>query len=173
MKTGRVYFYLSVFLFILSSTTAFAAGKSVRPCATADLVGTWDMKSINSKIKAGPNDAFVWPYQRFTFDARGGVKQIASVKPLEQDKKSLDRFNNELTTSLYHVDAKGVLTISKLESPTPERCLCAYVVADVPAEVIAKVPEAKRANLPQKGNVALTYVNAKGKPVLVKALKKI
>jgi len=139
----------------------------------SDLVGTWEMKSLNSKIKTNPKDPFTWPYQRVIFDKKGDVKEMTSQKTIEGDRAVIQKFENTLSTSKYSLDERGVLSITKLELTYPEKCLCAYVTKDLPPGVLAKIPEAKKAALPKRGDILLTYFGKDGKPYLSKSLRKL
>ena len=153
---------------------ALAAGqKGVRPCFVSDLIGVWEMKNINAKIKIDPKDSFGWPYQRIAFDRKGDVKQVASTTPLEGNKVVIQKFNRAASTSKFSLDERSVLSITKLESPNPERCLCSYVTRDLPAEALAKLPASRRDQMPRQGDMVLTYMNRNGQPVVIKSFKKV
>src|SRR3989338_923235 len=109
--------YLTIVLMGFSITaSASQTHKGVRACLTSDLVGTWEMKNINAKIKLNPNDSFGWPYQRFAFDRRGDVKQMASTTPIEGDTSLIEKFNRVASISKFSLDERVVLSITKLES---------------------------------------------------------
>lgn len=164
-------FILSSFLFV--SSEAAAAAKSARPCLTSDLIGSWEMRNIKTKVKLKEDDAFGWPQQRMVFDRRGDVKQVMSQVALENDPATLKKFNNTAFTSSFVVNDRGILAITKIESPVPETCLCSFIITGVSAEVIAKIPEAKRNELPKPGDIVLTYLTQKGQPIVVKTFRKI
>ena len=154
--------------------TAFAASqKAVRPCFMSDLLGTWEMRNINAKVKIDPKDPFTWPYQRIAFDRKGDVKQVTSTTPIEGNKALIQRFNRMASTSKFTIDEGSILTITKLESSNPERCMCSYAMKDLPAQVLAKLPESKRGQIPHQGDIVLTYVNRNGQPVLIKSFRKV
>lgn len=152
---------------------AMSAEKGVRPCLTSDLIGTWELRNISSRIKIGPDDSFGWPYQRFAFDIRGDVKEMVSTTPIESNKAAVQKFEKTASTSKFMVNERGVLTITKIESPQPEQCMCAYAIKDVPAEKLVKIPESKRALIPHLGDVVLTYLNRSGQPLVIKSLRKV
>ncbi len=178
MKRSRICIFLcGVFCVFLADAVPAAQpapGQKVgRACVMSDLVGTWEMKSLNSKIKTNPKDPFAWPYQRFIFDKKGDVKEMTAQIPIEGNRAAIQKFENSLSLSRYSLDERGVLSITKLELHYPERCLCAYVTRDLPPEALAKIPEAKKAKLPKKGDILLTYFGKDGKPTLSKILRKI
>ena len=155
-------------------TTLFAeTSKGVRPCTMSDLIGTWEMKNINAKIKIDPKDSFGWPYQRFAFDKKGDAKEMTSTTPIESNSAVIKRFNNAVSLSKFTVNERGILSISKIESPNPEICMCSYATKDVPPEILEKIPDSKRVQIPHKGDIVLTYLNPKGQPVLMKSFRKI
>ena len=173
------YFFVLVLTFAFLSGAVFAAPppapaqKTGRTCLVSDLVGTWELKGFNSKTKVDPKNPSTWMYQRFLFDKKGNVKEMTSREPIEGNKAAVRKFENALSTSKYGLDERGILSVTKLELPYPEKCLCIYVMKDLPPETIAKVPEAKRAGLPRKGDVLLTYFGRDGKPHLSKNLRRV
>ena len=166
-------------LFLMASSIGFAATasaanqKGVRPCFISDLISTWEMRSINTKVKINPKDPFGWPYQRVAFDRKGDFKQVASMTPIEGNMGLIQKFNRAASTSRFSLDEKSILSITKLDSPNPERCLCSYVTRDLPAEALAKLPVAKRDQMPHQGDIVLTYMNQNGRPAVIKSFKKV
>ncbi len=168
-----VWSFLFVFLGGYQCSVFAATEKGVRPCFMSDLIGTWDMRDINTKIKIDPKDSFAWPYQRLMFDRKGDVKQVISTTPISTDKALINKFNKAASTSKYSIDEGSVLSITKLESPNPERCMCSYVTKDLPAEALVKLPAAKRDQMPHQGDIVLTYVDRNGRPIVIKSFKKV
>ncbi|OIO37023.1 MAG: hypothetical protein AUJ72_05340 [Candidatus Omnitrophica bacterium CG1_02_46_14] len=165
---------LLIFLILGTADNAWTAqSKNVRPCFMSDLMGTWEMRNVTSKIKIDPKDSFVWPYQRITFDRKGDVKQVTSTTPFQGNQAVIKKFNESASTSKYSIDESSVLSLTKLENPNPERCLCSYVTKNLPAEVLLKLPATKRDQMPHEGDIVLTYMNRGGKPVVIKTFKKI
>ena len=153
--------------------TTYAEQKTGRGCTAADLLGTWDMVGMNSRVTSKDNkDPFLWPYQHFSFDAKGHVKQMSLEHSILSDKAALQKFENTLSTTRYSVNGQGLLSFARFESPNPEKCFCTYVTQDFPASVTAKVPESKKALLPRKGDVVLSYLDKDRKPLLSKTLRK-
>lgn len=166
--------YLTIVLTGFSVTaSASQTQKGVRACLTSDLVGTWEMKNISAKIKINPNDSFGWPYQRFVFDRRGDFKQMASTTPIEGDKPLIEKFNRAASISRFSLDERGILSITKLESREPERCMCGYATKEAPPEVLAKLPDSKKSQVPHQGDIVLTYMTRGGQPVVIKCLRRI
>ena len=110
MKFWRVT--LGLFLMVswigLAGTASAAAQKGVRPCFVSDLIGTWEMRNINTKIKIDPKESFGWPYQRIAFDRKGDVKQVASTTPIEGNKALIQKFNRSASTSKFSLDEGSV-----------------------------------------------------------------
>lgn len=175
MRFRKIQILVMTVVLMGFSVTASASQpqKGVRACLTSDLIGTWEMKNINAKIKINPNDSFGWPYQRFTFDRRGDFKQLASTTPIEGNKSLVEKFNKAASISRFSLDERGVLSISKLESQEPERCMCGYAMKEVPAEVLVKLPDSKKSQVPHQGDIVLTYMTRDGQPVVIKCLRKI
>ncbi|GEM_PF-2654947 len=175
MKLWR--FYLGLFLTVSSigfmENASAEARKGVRPCFVSDLMGTWEMRNITAKIKIDPKESFAWPYQRIAFDRKGDVKQVVSTTPIEGNKAVIQNFNKAASTSKFSLDEGSILSITKLESPNPERCLCSYVTKDLPAEALAKLPASKQGAMPHQGDIVLTYMNRNGQPVVIKSFKKV
>lgn len=160
-------------LWAAAADNAFGASqKTIRPCFVSDLLGTWEMKNISAKIKINPGDPFAWPYQRIAFDRKGDVKQVTSTSPIEGNTALIHKFNQSASTAKFAVDEGSILTITKLESPNSERCMCSYVMKDLPAEALVKLPESKRGQIPHQGDIVLTYANRSGQPILIKSFRK-
>ena len=171
----RAMSILTLFIF-LSGLSSFAwpsGQKGVRSCLTSDLMGTWELRNMNTKIKIDPNDPFGWPYQRFSFDRRGDVKEMMSTTPIEGNKSAVKKFENAASTSKFSLDERGILSVSKIESPLTERCACNVATKDIPADLLAKLPASKRAQVPHQGDLVLTYMDRNGQPVIIKSLRKL
>ena len=174
MKFKGLCFFITAICLSATLSPSWAAGnKGVRACLTSDLIGVWDMQSINTKVKLDPNSSFGWPYQRFSFDRRGDVKEMMSTTPIAGDKAAMQKFENAASTSKFSLDERGILSISKIESPEPEHCACSIAIKEVPAEMLAKLPEAKRALIPHQGDLILTYMSRGNKPVVIKSLRRV
>lgn len=158
----------------LSTKMSMAAERPSRPCTPADLAGIWEMKSMTGEMKGmKPSDPFLAAYQRYRFTADGKMMHVVSVTPIAGNKALESRIKNSLLTSTYTLDPTGILTIYKIESAQPERCLCANVLEEPAAEKLAGLLPEKRTMIPLKGDVMLTYLDGQGKPVLGKILKKL
>ncbi len=142
-----------------------------RPCLASDLTGTWLMKSITGTIKIDKKDPFLWSNQVFVFEADGHVKELASDKAIVPS--AIQKLESAPATSSFTLNPKGILSITKIERSTPEKCACLFMTQNVPEALSAKVPDARRSQLPAKGDVMLSYLGKDGKPVLTKSLKKI
>lgn len=147
--------------------------KPGRPCKASDLVGTWQLKTLVAQARLNKKDPFVWDHQRVRFTADGGTAQIVSEKPLDQDPAALKRFAESLTVSTYAVDERGILSVSKLESPDPENCLCVIATADPSPAALAKLKPEQLARAPKKGDLLLTYLGSNRKPLLTKVFRKV
>ena len=157
----------------LAASSAWAGDKS-RACTPKDLAGIWEMKSMTGETKkVNPSDPFLSPYQRFRFTADGKMTHMVARRPIAGDPTLESLIENTLLLSTYNLDPKGVLTVFKIESSNPEKCLCTYLLADPPAEKLAQLPPEKRAMVPTKGDVMLTYLSADGRTLVGKTLKKI
>ncbi|HTL70500.1 MAG TPA: hypothetical protein VL404_04325 [Candidatus Eisenbacteria bacterium] len=163
---------LVLFASLFCVSPSWAVGHS-RPCLEKDLVGTWQMRSINTKLKLDSRDPFAAPYQWFIFDAQGRFKQMTSSEPIAGKSDLIRQFEERIPTTRYALDAKGMITLTRIETPNPEVCVCTYVLEGVPEDKLAAIPEAQRWNVPQKGDLILTYPNGEGKPVLAKSLRRV
>ena len=101
------------------------------------------------------------------------AQQMAVRAIAEGNKAVIQKFNKSASTSKFSLDEGSVLSITKLESANPERCLCSYVTKDLPAEALAKVPATKRGLMPHEGDIVPTYVNQSGQPVVIKTFRKV
>ena len=155
---------------MLCAVTVFAAEEKVsRPAVKKDLVGTWELVSVRPIHDA--SDPVFYPYQRYVFNADASMKYMVSEKPFT--KEWLDKFVKQPREIDYRVDEKGVLSLIWQNKPHQESAICAYGLKDVPAEVLAKVPEGKRKGLPKKGDLTLSFLNSQGKIAYQKVLTRV
>lgn len=172
MRSRRRIVFISIAALFLSSHVEAAtplAGKVSKPCTKAELVGVWEMVSVMPAVSK--KDPVFYPHQRFVFNGDSSMKVMTSEKPF--DAKVLAAFKSQPTEIDYSLDAKGILTMSWSRRPHTELAICAYVLQDVPPDMLKKIPTEKRAGIPKKGNVTLSFVGRNGKIVYQKVLKKI
>ena len=153
---------------LLWGSASFAADKASRPAAKADLIGVWDMVSV--KPVYDKTDPVFFPYQRLVFNSNSSMKTMSSEKPFT--KEWLDKFQKQPAEVDYSLSDKGLLTLTWQSRPHNEQAICAYVLSDVPPQVLAKIPAAERAHLPKKGNITLSYISNEGKIAYQKIFKK-
>ena len=143
--------------------------KMSRPATKADLVGVWEMASVQPIHDK--NDPVFFPYQRFVFGGNASMKFISSEKPFT--KEWLDKFKKQPAEIDFSVNEKGVLTLSWQKIVHAEKALCTYVLKDVPVEVLLKLPAERKKGLPKKGNLTLSFLNKDGRIAYQKVLSKI
>ncbi len=157
-------------LFVCSVSAVFAGGDVVsRPAVKKDLVGTWEMVSVRPMHE--PGDPVFYPYQRFVFNSDASMKYMVSQKPFT--KEWLDKFVKQPREIDFRVDEKGVLWMIWQNKPHQEMAICAFVLKDVPADVLAKVPVDIRKGLPKKGDLTLSFLNRQGKIAYQKVLTRV
>src|SRR5262245_42324996 len=82
----------SLFLVLAAGYPALAAKeRASRPAVKADLVGTWDMVSVQPVHDK--KDPVFYPYQRFVFNPDASMKFMVSDKPFTKDW--LDKFKKQ------------------------------------------------------------------------------
>ena len=155
--------------FLFLATPASGADKLSRPCQKEDIIGTWEMVSV--KPVRDKTDPVFFSYQRFVFNKDSSMKFMTSEKPLT--KEWLDKFQKQPAEIDYSLNEKGILTLTWHSRPYSELALCAYVLSDVPTDVLAKIPPADRGHMPKKGNIALSYFDSAGRIAYQKILTRI
>lgn len=161
---------IALVLFSAVLPAALAADEKMsRPASKADLVGTWEMASVQPVHDK--NDPVFFPYQRFMFGANSSMKFISSEKPFT--KEWLNKFKKQPAEIDFTVNEKGVLTLSWQKVSHAENILCSYVLKEVPAEVLSKLPAERRKGLPKKGDLTLSFLNSSGRIAYQKVLSKI
>ena len=168
-KFFRAMFVVAVLAQTSAAFSAPAADPASRPASKKDLVGTWDMVSVRPAANA--SDPGLYPYQRFVFNSDASMKYMTSKDPFTAEW--LDRFRKQPAEIDYRVDEKGILSLMWQKQSHEENALCAYVLKDVPPDLMAKIPQAKRAGLPKRGDIAVSFLNSKGKIAYQKVLTKI
>lgn len=60
-----------------------SAEQATRPCKRGDLIGTWVLARMRaaSGFKVDRNDRRYFEHQRFVFEALGGFRHLASIRP--------------------------------------------------------------------------------------------
>ncbi len=165
-RTMALFFILST---IHVSATFAETQKASRACAKQDLIGIWEMVSV--KPIHDKQDPVFFPYQKFVFNKDSSMKFMASEKPFTKDW--LDKFQKQPAEIDYSLNEKGVLTLTWHSRAHTELAVCAYVLSDVPPEILAKIPPSERGHLPKKSNATLSYLNGNGKIAYQKILKKV
>jgi hypothetical protein len=129
-----------------------------RACATADLMGTWEMQgmSVDRSETVDPANALYFRYQRYVFRQDGTVKHVAAPKPPADPKGPAPT----PTTSKWKIDQRGWLVIQPPGNAKPQESLCALVTRDMPG------PTA-----PRRGDVLLSYMRD-NHPIVQKLLRK-
>lgn len=144
-----------------------------RPCKPTDLSGTWVMRGLTLAAQpVNSDDPGLSPYQRYFFDQKGRIKHLVADRLLSDEDPALVKFSKMGATSTYTLDQRGLLKIQHLESAFPEQCLCTVVLRDPDPVSMEKLDVSKRERIPKKGEIVLTYLDRKGKPVLTKSLMK-
>ena len=161
--------WIFAMLMFVSCVCIADTGKASRAATKADIVGTWDLVSVKPLLDK--KDPVFFPYQRFVFDADSSMKSMVSDKPFT--KEWLDKFERQPREIDYSLNGQGLLTLTWQTQAHSEMAVCAFVLKDVPADVLAKMPETQRGSLPKKGNVALSFLNSQGKLAYRKVLTKI
>ena len=155
---------------LLVSQAVFAeTNKASRPAVKKDLVGTWDMVSVRPVYDG--SDPVFYEHQRFVFNPNASMKFIASERPFS--KEWLDKFRKQPAEIDYSIDEKGLPTMMWQKMPHQEKAIAAYVLQDVPADVLAKLPAERRKGLAKKGDLTVSFLNSKGRIAYQKVLTRI
>ena len=156
-------------LALFSLPACAAEEKASRPALKKDLVGTWELVSVRPVHDA--QDPAFYPYQHFEFNSNSSMKFMTSEDPFT--KGWLDKFRKQPAEIDYRLDEKGLLTLMWQKRPHEERAICAYVLRDVPSDVLAKLSQDRRKDLPKKGDLSLSFLNGKGGIAYQKVLKRV
>ena len=168
MRIGKISLWVCAGLLFLAAS-ASAAEKASRSCTKEDLIGVWEMTSV--KPVFDKSDPVFYPHQKFVFNKDSSMKFITSEKPITKEWQ--DKFNKQPTEIDYTLSNKGLLTLTWQSRPHNEQAICAYVLNDVPQDILAKIPAEERSGLPKKGNVTLSYLSREGKIAYQKILKEV
>ena len=169
MAKRSLFGVFAAFVLLAASLAQADQEKVSRPAVKADLIGSWDMVSVQPV--RDKNDPVFFPYQRFLFNPNASMKFMSSDRPFNQEW--LEKFKKQPAEIDYTLDEKGVLTISWQKRLHIESVLCTYVLKDVPVEVISKLPSERRKGLPKKGNITLSFLSSDGHIAYQKVLSKI
>ncbi len=153
--------FLSVVFFSNIAHADNKPSKDFRPCTQSDLIGTWDVISLQSPTPIDKNNPYFFRYQRFVFQKDGKVRHMTTTEPITEDWFQMMLLAP--ATSTFRVDQEGVMTIQKKAAPS-EHALCTYNLLDV------RSPD----NQPvfMNGDILLT-TKIDGKIVLQRNLRKV
>lgn len=152
-----------------SAAQAAAGGPASRPATKKDLVGTWELVSVRPVHDA--KDPVFYPYQRYIFKADSGMKYMTSDKPFT--KEWLDKFRRQPSEIDFRMNERGLLTMIWEKRAHQENAVCAFVLRDIPQDVLAKLPAERRKGLPKKGDLTLSFLNSGGHIAYQKVLSRV
>lgn len=155
---------------LMMAVVAYAANPKVsQPATKANLVGAWDLVSV--KPVHDKKDPAFYSYQRYVFNSDSSMRFMVSDVPFT--KEWIDKFKKQPNEINYTVSEKGILTLTWNNKPFTESAIAAYVVQDMPKDVIEKLPASEKAKLPRKGNIVLSFLNKSGKIAYQKVFSKV
>ncbi len=158
-----------VFGMLISITANAVSPKVSEPATKKNLVGTWDLVSV--KPVHDKKDPAFYPYQRYVFNSDSSMKFMVSDAPF--NKEWVDKFKKQPNEINYTVSEKGILTLTWSNKPFTESVVAAYVVQDMPKEVIERLPVFEKAKLPRRGNIVLSFLNKSGKIAYQKVFSRV
>ena len=138
---------------------------TLRPCARADLLGTWEVVRMGAApgFKFDRADPEYSPFQRYVFDANATARHLTSDAAITPDAHRALVERAPATT--WAVDETGRLQLLKDGAAAPEAATCAVLVK----EVVSR--EGGIPGLP--GDLLLTHADAGGKPAVRRQLRKL
>jgi hypothetical protein len=134
-----------------------------RSCATADLVGRWEMVRLVARgsEQIDGKDASFFPHQRFMFFDNGTVQHTTSKQPLPNAGQADSREPVDILAWTVYPD--GWLEFQRAGVPYPETCACHYLLRN-DRDAFGRSTH--------RGQVILTYMK-NGKPAIQKLLRKV
>jgi hypothetical protein len=138
-------------------------GGTSRSCATADLLGLWEMVRLipRGSEKVDAHEAWSLPYQQFLFRDNGTLQHTSSVQPIS-DATRTDA-TEAVDIMAWTVYADGWLELQRAGVLYPESCACQYLLRN---------DKDATGRPTHRGQVMLTYMKH-GKPAVQKLLRKI
>ena len=137
----------------------------LRPCAPADLVGTWEVIrfAVVAPARVDRSDPYFYPYQRYVFSANATMRHLTSktrITPALQ-RALLSR----AVPTAWSVDGTGRLVVERQGEVGPEAAACEVLTREVidPRSGVASPP----------GDVLLTHKDDANRPMMRHQLRRL
>jgi len=151
----------------LDATSAVAqeAKDVLRPCATADLVGTWEVIrfAVVAPARVDRSDPYFYPYQRYVFSANATMRHVTSKTRITP---ALYRaLLSRAAPTAWSVDGTGRLVVERQGEVGPEAAACEVLTREVidPRSGVASPP----------GDVLLTHKDDANRPMMRHQLRRL
>ena len=135
----------------------------LRPCTTADLVGTWEVVrfGVVPSARVDRSDPSFSPYQRYVFSANATMRHLTSTTPIT---RALHRaLLARAARTAWSVDGGGRLVLE--QDAGPEAVACEVLTQTVidPRSGVASPP----------GDVLLTHSDGANRPAMRRQLHRL
>jgi hypothetical protein len=151
----------------LGATSAVAQEEKdvLRPCATADLVGTWEVIrfAVAASARVDRSDPYFYQYQRYVFSANATMRHLTSKRRITP---ALHRaLLSRAAPTAWSVDGTGRLVVEREGQVGPEAAACEVLTREVidPRSGVASPP----------GDVLLTHWDDANRPVMRHQLRRL
>jgi hypothetical protein len=145
--------------------SAAEIGEALRPCARADLIGTWAVIRFGTvpSARGDPAPPAVRPHQRYVFEADSGLRHLASGSPITRDDHRA--MLAAPAAAAWAIDDRGRLLVTRDGAAEPEVNDCKVLVAKVndPRSTVPALP----------GDLLLTQYDENDRPIARRLLRKI
>ncbi len=137
----------------------------LRPCTTAELVGTWEVIRFGTapSARVDRSDPYFYPHQRYVFSADATMHHLTSKTPMTPAAHRA--LLSKATPSTWAVDGKGRLLMQREGEARLETAACEVLTKEVidPKSGVASPP----------GDVLLTRSDRAHKPVMRRQLRRL
>ena len=137
----------------------------LRPCTTAELVGTWEVIRFGTapSARVDRSDPYFYRHQRYVFSANGTMRHLTSKTRITP---ALHRaLLSRATPTTWSVDGNGRLVMEREGAAEPEVATCEVLTRPVidPRSGVASPP----------GDVLLTHGGGADRPAMRRQLRRL
>jgi hypothetical protein len=166
-RAGRLARALAVLAWLAAAVSARAQEEKdvLRPCTTADLVGTWQVirLGVAPSARVDRRDPYFYQHQRYVFSANATMRHLTSTSPITPaaHRALLAR----ATPTTWALDAEGRLVMQRDGEVRVETATC---------EVLTRNVIDPRTGMPSwPGDVLFTHRDRGDTPVVRRQLRRL
>ena len=137
-----------------------------RPCKAADLVGLWKVVQWTTYIDKEKLNSYGHRHQWYLFSADGTLRSMTSTKPNENTREIMRTLEKLPAVISYSCAEEGKVVTTRKDLPNGSELWAASFVTKDKADAARKVDL-------RQGDVVMTLLDKKGRPLYVRQMRKL